>query len=155
MAPGSCTLHAHESTIWKYPCNVKQVLWFHNKMFLRKWPTTFKYPNLDLFLIIKFNWKIRSKKIKILIPQVFEQYCCVHSSQILYLKDGITRQHSTQSVGNMPPPSPPHLLLLPQVLQIMPRNPKYDQFQPKGHHNEENPQSTTKMPGNSKFDPFH
>ena len=66
-----------------------------------------------------------------------------------------TRQHSTQSVGNMPPPSPPHLLLLPQVLQIMPRNPKYDQFQPKGHHNEENPQSTTKMPGNSKFDPFH
>ena len=60
-----------------------------------------------------------------------------------------TRQHSTQSVGNMPPPSPPHLL--PQVLQIMPRNPKYDQFQPKGHHNEENPQSTTKMPGNPKF----
>ena len=65
----------------------------------------------------------------------------------------ITRQHSTQSVGNMPPPSPPHLL--PQVLQIMPRNPKYDQFQPKGHHNEENPQSTTKMPGNPKFYPFH
>ena len=64
-----------------------------------------------------------------------------------------TRQHSTQSVGNMPPPSPPHLL--PQVLQIMPRNPKYDQFQPKGHHNEENPQSTTKMPGNPKFYPFH
>ena len=65
----------------------------------------------------------------------------------------LTRQHSTQSVGNMPPPSPPHLL--PQVLQIMPRNPKYDQFQPKGHHNEENPQSTTKMPGNPKFYPFH
>ena len=64
-----------------------------------------------------------------------------------------TRQHSTQSVGNMPPPSPPHLL--PQVLQIMPRNPKYDQFQPKGHHNEENPQSTTKMPGNPKFYLFH
>ena len=64
-----------------------------------------------------------------------------------------TRQHSTQSVGNMPPPSPPHLL--PQVLQTMPRNPKYDQFQPKGHHNEENPQSTTKMPGNPKFYPFH
>ena len=64
-----------------------------------------------------------------------------------------TRQHSTQSVGNMPPPSPPHLL--PHVLQIMPRNPKYDQFQPKGHHNEENPQSTTKMPGNLKFYPFH
>ena len=53
----------------------------------------------------------------------------------------------------MPPPSPPHLL--PQVLQIMPRNPKYDQFQPKGHHNEENPQSTTNMPGNPKFYPFH
>ena len=34
----------------------------------------------------------------------------------------------------------------------MPRNPKYDQFQPKGHHNEENPQSMTKIP---KFDPFH
>ena len=57
-----------------------------------------------------------------------------------------TRQHSTQSVGNMPPPSPRHLL--PHVLQIMPRNPKYDQFQPKGHHNEENPQSATKMPVN-------
>ena len=42
----------------------------------------------------------------------------------------ITRQHSTQCVGNMPPPSPRHLL--PHVLQIMPRNPKYDQFQPKG-----------------------
>ena len=64
-----------------------------------------------------------------------------------------TRQNSTQGVGNMPPPSPRHLL--PHVLQIMPRNPKYDQFQPKGHHNEENPQSTTKMPGNAKFDPFH
>ena len=64
-----------------------------------------------------------------------------------------TRQHSTQSVGNMPPPSPRHLL--PQVLQIMPRNPKYDQFQPKGHHNEENPQSRTKMPGNPKFYLFH
>ena len=32
---------------------------------------------------------------------------------------------------------------------------KYDQFQSKGHNNEENPQSTTKMPGNPKFDPFH
>ena len=37
----------------------------------------------------------------------------------------------------------------------MPRNANYDQFQPKGHHNEENPQSMTKMPGNPKFDPFH
>ena len=65
-----------------------------------------------------------------------------------------TRQHSTQSVGNMPPPSPWHLL--PHVLQIMPRNPKYDQFQPKnGHHNEENPQSSTKMPGTPKFYPLH
>ena len=34
----------------------------------------------------------------------------------------------------------------------MPRNPKYDQFQSKGHHNEENPQSMAKIP---KFDPFH
>ena len=59
-----------------------------------------------------------------------------------------TRQHSTQSVRNMPPPSPRHLL--PQVLQIMPRNTNYDQFQPKGHHNEET-QSMTKMPGNPKF----
>ena len=64
-----------------------------------------------------------------------------------------TRQHSTQSVGNVPPPSPRHLL--PHVLQIMPRNPKYDKFQPKGHHNEENPQSMTKMPGNPKFYQFH
>ena len=62
-----------------------------------------------------------------------------------------TRQHSTQSIGNMPPPSPRHLL--PYVLQIMPRNPKYDQFQPKGHHNEENPQSTTKMPGKPQILP--
>ena len=37
----------------------------------------------------------------------------------------------------------------------MPRNANYDQFQPKGHHNEDNPQSMTKMPGNPKFDPFH
>ena len=66
---------------------------------------------------------------------------------------GRTRQHSTQSVGNMPPPSPRHLL--PHILQIMPRNAKYDQFQPKGHHNMENSQSTTKMPGNPKFYPFH
>ena len=64
-----------------------------------------------------------------------------------------TRQHSTQSVRNMPPPSPRHLL--PHVLQIMPRNAKYDQFQPKGHHNEENPQSMTKTPGNPKFYLFH
>ena len=34
----------------------------------------------------------------------------------------------------------------------MPRNPKYDQFQSKGHRNEENPQSMTKIP---KFDLFH
>ena len=37
----------------------------------------------------------------------------------------------------------------------MPSDPKYDQFQPKGNHNEENPQSTAKMPGNPKFDPFN
>ena len=60
-----------------------------------------------------------------------------------------TKQNSTQSVGNMPPLPPRHLLL--QVLQIMPRKPKYDQFPSKGHHNEENPQSMTKIP---KFDPF-
>ena len=64
-----------------------------------------------------------------------------------------TRQHSTQSVRNMPPSSPRHLL--PHVLQIMPRNANYDQFPPKGHHNEENPQSMTKMPGNPKFYLFH
>ena len=64
-----------------------------------------------------------------------------------------TRQHSTQSVRNMPPPSPRHLL--PHVLQIMPKDANYDQFQPKGHHNEENPQSMTKMPGNPKFYLFH
>ena len=34
----------------------------------------------------------------------------------------------------------------------MPRNHKYDQLQTKGHHNEENPQSMTKIP---KFEPFH
>ena len=34
----------------------------------------------------------------------------------------------------------------------MPRNPKYDQFQSKGHQNEENPESMTQIP---KFDPFH
>ena len=78
---------------------------------------------------------------------ITEQYILVNNMIVE------TRQHSTQSVGNMPPPSPRHLL--PHVLQIMPKNPKYDQFQPTGHHNEENPQSTTKMPGNPKFYPFH
>ena len=34
----------------------------------------------------------------------------------------------------------------------MPRNPKYDQFQSEGHHDEKNSQSMTKIP---KFDPFH
>ena len=85
------------------------------------------------------------------IVYLYNTYNTRSTREIFY--HTITRQHSTQSVGNMPPPSPPHLL--PQVLQIMPRNPKYDQFQPKGHHNEENPQSTTKMPGNPKFYPFH
>ena len=70
-----------------------------------------------------------------------------------FVKKQVTRQHSTQSVRNMPPPSPRHLL--PHVLQIMPKNANYDQFQPKGHHNEENPQSMTKMPGNPKFYLFH
>ena len=37
----------------------------------------------------------------------------------------------------------------------MPRNLKYDQFQPRGRHNEDNPQNTAKMPWNPKFDPFH
>ena len=50
----------------------------------------------------------------------------------------------------MPPLPPQHLL--PHIIQIMPRNPKYDQFQSKGHHNEEKPQSMTQIP---KFDPFH
>ena len=40
-------------------------------------------------------------------------------------------------------------------VQIMPRNPKYDQFQSKGHHIEEKPQSMTKMARNHKFDPFN
>ena len=76
-----------------------------------------------------------------------------HQFRLVSRKYELTRQHSTQSDGNMPPPSPQHLL--PHVLHIMPRNPKYDQFQPKGDHNEENPQSTTKMPGHPKFYPFH
>ena len=59
-----------------------------------------------------------------------------------------TRQNSTQSVGNMPPLPPRHLL--PHVLQIIPRNPKYTGFSQRGIIME-NPQSTTKMPGN----PFH
>ena len=54
-----------------------------------------------------------------------------------------TRQNSSQSVGSMPPPPS---TFISHVLQIMPSNPKYDQFQSKGHHNEKNPQSTTKMP---------
>ena len=64
-----------------------------------------------------------------------------------------TKQNSTQRVGNMPLLPPRHLL--PHVLQTMPRNPKYDQLQSKGHHNDENAQSTTKMPRNPKFYPFH
>ena len=35
------------------------------------------------------------------------------------------------------------------------RNPTYDQYQPKDHYDEENPQSMTKMPGNPKFYQFH
>ena len=35
------------------------------------------------------------------------------------------------------------------------RNPIYDQYHPKDQHNEENPQSMTKMPGNPKFYQFH
>ena len=40
-------------------------------------------------------------------------------------------------------------------LKLEPETHQYDQFQPKGHHNEEDPQSKTKMPGDPKFDPFH
>ena len=50
------------------------------------------------------------------------------------LKKLPTRQNSTQSIRNMPPHPPQQLL--PHILQMMPRNPKYDQFQSKGHHNE-------------------
>ena len=50
--------------------------------------------------------------------------------------------------------SAPPRHLLPHVLQKMPRNPKYDQFQSKGNNNEENPESMTKMAGNPKFDQF-
>ena len=94
-----------------------------------------------------------AKSFELLKILAHKQPRAAHVVKMCNTSDWPTRQHSTQSVGNMPPPSPPHLL--PQVLQIMPRNPKYDQFQPKGHHNEENPQSTTKMPGNPKFYPFH
>ena len=66
----------------------------------------------------------------------------------------VTRQNSTQNVGNMPPLPPRHLL--PHILQIMPGNLKYDRCLWKGHHNEENPcESMTKMAGTPKFDPFH
>ena len=53
-----------------------------------------------------------------------------------------TRQNSTQSIGNMPLLASRHLLQ--HIRQMMPRNPKYNQFQSKGHHNEENPQTMTK-----------
>ena len=36
----------------------------------------------------------------------------------------------------------------------MPRNPKYDQLQSKGHHNVQNPKHDQKA-RNPKFDPFH
>ena len=77
------------------------------------------------------------------------------SIHTFYVRELISKTNGTrqQSVGNMPPPSPRHLF--PHVLHIMPRNPKYDKFQPKGHHNEENPQSMIKMPGNPKFYLFH
>ena len=58
-----------------------------------------------------------------------------------------------QNVRNMPPLPTQHLL--PAFFQIMARNPKYNQFQAKGHLNEENPQSMTKIPRKPKFDPFH
>ena len=61
-----------------------------------------------------------------------------------------TRRKASEICFRPPPPPPRHWL--PHVLKIMPRNPKYDQFQSKGHHNEENSQSMTKIP---KFDRFH
>ena len=45
----------------------------------------------------------------------------------------------------MPPLPARHLL--PHILQILPRNPKYDQFHWKGHRYKENPESITKMTG--------
>ena len=58
-----------------------------------------------------------------------------------------------QSVGNMPPP--PLGIYSHTFSRWCQKNPKYDQFQSKGHHNEENPQSMTQMARNPKFDPFH
>ena len=103
----------------------------------------------------RFHWSI-SRWILMRRKNIFDE--SLKSSLSLFVPSfrffqHLTRQHSTQSVRNMPPPSPRHLL--PHVLQIMPRNANYDQFQPKGHHNEENPQSMTKMPGNPKFYLFH
>ena len=58
-------------------------------------------------------------------------------------RNKINKNQTEQSGGNMPPLPPRQLL--PHIIQIMPRNPKYDQFQWKGHHHEEYPQSTTKI----------
>ena len=48
-----------------------------------------------------------------------------------------------------------HVILCPKYALLLSkpreRTMSYDQFQSKDHHNEENPQSTTKMPGNPKF----
>ena len=112
------------------------------------------YPNSSVLKV--HHWFRYSLLATCSVPSLYLDQCwiivnCTNSVKIY--KKMKTRQHSTQSIGNMPPPSPRHLL--PHVLQIMPRNPKYDQFQPKGRHNEENPQSATKMPVNPKFYPFH
>ena len=64
-----------------------------------------------------------------------------------------TRQNWTQSFANMPQLPPQHLL--PHVLQIMPRNSKYDQFHSKGYHNEEIHRARPKCLETTKFDTFH
>ena len=70
----------------------------------------FENPIFNLLFLIKDPWrKKREKKIRILLPQLFGQYCCAHSSQISERSDknegdflfekGLTGKHTERRLG--------------------------------------------------------
>ena len=61
---------------------VNQVSWSHIKNVLRKWPKTSKISIFTYVFVIEDPLKKIEQKIKILLAQLYGQYCCAHSSQI-------------------------------------------------------------------------